>query len=271
MIEVCPDSAALARRAADLFRRDVERAVAARGAATVALAGGESPVETYRLLGAGGAARTPWPLVHLYWGDERCVPPDDPRSNFGLANDTFISRLALPAANLHRMHGEAEPEGAARAYEDELRAPPLFGSPKVALADGTAITPGPADGSSLPVFDLIFLGLGPDGHIASLFPHAPQLSEAERLCVTSVAPDGLRRISLTLPVLNAARHVLFLVNQAAKAGMVAKVIEGRPMPDEVPAQRIAPPLGRLTWLLTEEAAAGLSEAIRSASGPAEGA
>ena len=268
MIEVLEDARALARRAVELFAADVQSAAAARGVATVALTGGESPVDTYKLLGGQDVARRiPWQKVHLYWGDERCVPPDDPQSNFGLAQTTMLSRLSLLSANVHRMRGEDEPHEAARAYERELRAPP-FGrgsAPRrVVQAPGAARTPVLADGTGLPVFDFVFLGLGPDGHVASLFPHAPALNEAERLCVHTVAPDGGDRLSLTFPVLNAARSVVFLVNEPEKAGMVAEVIEGLRLPDAVPAQRVRPALGQLTWLLTEAAAAELSPAALGA-------
>jgi 6-phosphogluconolactonase len=272
MIEILADAAALARRAADLFVADVQGAAAARGAATVALTGGESPIDTYKLLGGQDLAlRIPWQRVHLYWGDERCVPPDDAQSNFGLAQATMLSRLSLPPGSVHRMRGEDEPEEAARAYERELRAPP-FGprsSPRsVVQSPGTARTPALGDGTGLPLFDFVFLGLGPDGHVASLFPHATTLNEAEKLCVHTVAPDGLDRLSLTFPVLNAARRVVFLVNEPDKAGVVAEVLEGLRLPDAVPAQRVHPVLGELTWLLTEAAATELSPEAREAVGRA---
>jgi len=247
-IEILPDEDALAARAADLFAQAAQEAAAARGRFAVALSGGASPRPLYRLLARQQfTQKIPWRRVHLYWGDERCVPPDDPESNHGAAERLFIRHVPIPAANVHRVRGEEGAERAADAYEEELRA----------LAARERPT------SELPVFDLVLLGLGADGHTASLFPHSPELEEVERLAVATVAPDGSPRVTVTYPVIGAARRVWFLVSGAAKAGMVAEVLEGLRVPKAVPAQAVAPVKGTLTWMLDEAAAAELSPALRS--------
>ena len=247
-IEILPDEDALAARAADLFAQAAQEAAAARGRFAAALSGGASPQPLYRRLARQQFTQTvPWRRVHLYWGDERCVPPDDPASNYGAAERLFIRHVPIPPTSVHRVHGEEGAERAADAYEEELRA----------LAARERPT------SELPVFDLVLLGLGSDGHTASLFPHSPELEEVERLAVATVAPDGSPRVTVTYPVIGAARRVWFLVSGAAKAGMVAEVLEGLRVPKAVPAQAVAPVKGTLTWLLDEAAAAELSPALRS--------
>jgi len=246
-IEVMPDAEALALRAADVFAMAAQAAAAARGRFAAALSGGETPRALYRNLARQQfAQKVPWRRVHLYWGDERCVPPDDPASNHGMACETFIRHVPILSANVHRMHGERDPEAAALAYEQELR--------------GLANLERPA--SEVPVFDFVLLGLGRDGHTASLFPHSPALDEEERFCVATEAPDGTARITVTWPVINSARRVVVLVSGADKAGMLAEVFEGFRLPKAVPAQAIAPVKGQLLWLLDEAASAELGPASR---------
>jgi len=242
-IEILPDGDSLAARAADLFAQAAQEAAAARGRFAVALSGGASPQPLYRWLARQQfTQKVPWRRVHLYWGDERCVPPDDPASNYGAAERLFIRHVPVLGENVHRIRGEEGAEGAADAYEQELRA----------LAARERPT------SELPVFDLVLLGLGADGHTASLFPHSPALEEVERLAVATEAPDGSPRVTVTFPVVGAARRVWFLVSGADKAGMVAEVLEGLRVPKAVPAQAVAPVKGSLTWLLDQAAAAELS-------------
>ncbi len=174
------------------------------------------------------------------------MPPGDPASNYGAAERLFIRHVPVLAENVHRVRGEEGAERAADAYEAELRA----------LAARERPT------SELPVFDLVLLGLGADGHTASLFPHSPALEEVERLAVATEAPDASPRVTVTFPVIDAARRVWFLVSGADKAGMVAEVLEGLRVPKAVPAQAVAPVKGSLTWLLDEAAAAELSPALR---------
>lgn len=247
-IEVLPNADAVAARGADLFAFAAQEAAAARGAFGAALSGGETPRALYRLLARQTfAQKIPWRRVHLYWGDERCVPPDDPRSNYGMAHEAFIRHVPIAADNVHRMRGELDPEQEARDYEELLLAPPL----RTAHA-----------AAAWPVFDLILLGLGNDGHTASLFPHSPALEVADRMVVPSSGEDTGPRLTITAPVINAARRVVFLVTGAAKAGMVAEVFEGLHIPGAIPAQLVAPDKGKLTWLLDEAAAADLSPAAK---------
>lgn len=246
-IEILPDAETLALRAADLFALVAQEAAAARGRFAVALSGGETPRAFYGVLARQQfSQKVPWRRVQLYWGDERCAPAHDPASNYGMARDTFIKHVPLPPVNVHRVHGEEEPERAAAAYEHELQALADLERPR----------------SELPVFDLVHLGLGKDGHTASLFPHSEALAEEDRLAVATEAPDGSPRVTITYPVINAARHVWFVVSGAEKAGMVAEVIEGLRAPKAVPAQAVSPVHGKLLWLLDEAAAAELSPALR---------
>jgi len=242
-IEILRDADAVALRAADLFALAAQEAAAARGRFAVALSGGETPRAFYRLLARQQfSKKIPWRRTHLYWGDERCVPPGDPDSNYGMAHDTFIRHVPIAAENVHRMRGEDPPEDAAHEYDGELRRLADLARPRV----------------DVPVFDLVLLGLGADGHTASLFPHSDALAVEDEFAVATAAPDGSPRLTVTAPVINAARRVWFLVSGAAKAGMVAEVIEGLRVPIAVPAQGVAPVHGTLTWFLDDAAAAELS-------------
>ncbi len=252
-IEILPDAEALALRGADLFAMAAQEAAAARGRFAVALSGGETPRALYRLLARQQyAQKVPWRRVEIYWGDERCVAPDDDASNYRAAREALLQHVTLAPGRVHRMRGEDEPEAAARAYDEELR--------QLAAAAKPA--------ADLPVFDLVLLGLGRDGHTASLFPHSPALADKERLCVATAAPDGSPRLTVTLPVLNAARRVIFLVAGEDKAGMVAEVFGGFRIPEAIPAQAVQPAKGTLTWLL-DRVAASLLEGDQ-AGGPGVG-
>jgi 6-phosphogluconolactonase len=246
-IEIFPDPDALALRAADMLAMAAQEGAAARGRFAVALSGGQTPKALYRMLARQQfSQKIPWRRVQLYWGDERCVPADDPASNYGAARETFIKHVPIPPANVHRMPGEEDPQKAADIYEAELR-------------DLAAKERPP---SGVPVFDLVLLGLGRDGHTASLFPRSDALTVEDRFCVATQAPDGSPRLTVTAPVVNAARRVWFYVSGADKAGMVAEVLEGLRAPLAVPAQGVAPVHGTLTWLLDEAAAAELSPNVR---------
>ena len=243
-IEVVGDAAAVAGRGADLFALLAQEAAAARGAFVVALSGGETPRALYRLLARQQfAQKVPWRRVYLYWGDERCVPPDDERSNYRMAHEAFIRHVPIPAENVHRMRGEDDPDEAARAYERLLSQPPARAASSQA---------------DLPVIDLLFLGLGADGHTASLFPHSPALAVEDRLVMPNEGQGTGQRLTVTYPVINAARRIVFVVSGEDKAGMVAEVLEGLRVPDAVPAQAVSPVHGSVTWLLDEAAASGLS-------------
>ncbi len=246
-IEVLPDAEAVARRGADLFVLAAQEA-AARPAFTAALSGGHAPRPLYALLARRQfAQKIPWRRVHLYWGDERCVPPDSPDSNYGMAHEAFIRHVPIPGDNVHRMHGEDDPDEAARAYERLLSQPPALAASSPA---------------GLPVLDFVLLGLGPDGHTASLFPHSSVLSVENRLVVVNQGEGTGPRLTMTYPVLNAARRVVFVVTGAAKAAIVAEVLEGPRAPKKIPAQGVAPVHGTVTWLLDEAAAGELSEGAR---------
>jgi 6-phosphogluconolactonase len=237
---VVPDAETLAQEAAGRFSEEARAAVESRGRFSVALSGGSTPEGTYRLLGREPYRdRVPWDRVHLFWGDERCVPPDDPGSNYHMADQTLIAHVPIPAENVHRMPGELAPEAAARAYRRELE--DFFCGP-------------------LPRLDLVLLGLGSDGHTASLFPGAESL-EALSDTVLAVEADyegrPARRVTLTLPAINAARQVLFLVSGESKAEIVARVLGTRT--GDLPAERVCPIAGELVWLLDEPAAGALAK------------
>jgi 6-phosphogluconolactonase len=178
-----------------------------------------------------------WQHVHVFWGDERCVPPDHPESNYRMVRETLLANIAIPPGNVHRMAGEKEPGIAAAEYEEELKS--FF-----QLASG-----------AFPRFDLILLGLGEDGHTASLFPGSDALEETKRLvAATYVAKLNAYRLTLTLPVLNHGAVVLFLVAGASKAAVVNEILRDDEPSARFPAARLDPPDGRLVWLMTADAA-----------------
>lgn len=215
----------------------MEDAVRGRGAAFVALAGGSTPAGTYGWL----ADRTlfPWEKVHFFWGDERCVPPDHPESNFRMVRGVLLDKLSAPGPRVHPIQAARPPDEAAAEYEQLLR----------------EVVPAGADG--VPALDLVILGLGEDGHTASLFPGTAVLEERSRLVLPGVAPvEPSARVTLTFAAVNAARRVLFLVSGERKARIVRDVLEG---PTGLyPAQRVSP-AGGAHWYLDAAAAAELSE------------
>lgn len=231
---IVPDSDALTRAAADLFAAEAQAALQAKERFAVALSGGSTPRALYQLL-----ADTPlaWENIHLFWGDERCVPPDHADSNYRMTAESLLNRIAIPPENIHRIQGELPPEEAALRYEDELR---RF------FADA-------------PRFDLILLGLGDDGHTASLFPDSPALHERTRwvAAVPHAAPPLplVPRVTLTLPVLNAARQVLFLVSGAGKAQRLAEVLRAPTASPLLPASMVRPGHGDILWMMDQPAAA----------------
>jgi 6-phosphogluconolactonase len=185
----------------------------------------------------------PWDKLHLYWVDERCVGPDDPESNYGVCRDLLLSKVPLPAEYVYRLEGELDPEEAAARYESVLR-----NSMKL-------------EGAESPAFDLVALGMGPDGHTASLFPHTPALDEIGRLVVANhVAQKETWRITLTWPVINQATEVVFEIDGAGKADVLAEVLTGPRDIERLPSQLIRPSNGKLLFLLDEAAAAKLPPA-----------
>ncbi len=240
---IWPDPAALALASARNFAEKVESAVARRGVARVAISGGSTPQAAFKLLAdpAHRFANTiPWDKLQLYWVDERCVPPDHPESNYGVCKKLLLDQVGLPAGNIHRMEGELDPEEAASRYESELR-----NSMKL-------------EGAESPAFDLLLLGMGDDGHTASLFPHTEGLNEIGRLCIANHVPQkDAWRITLTWPVINQSAEVVFEIAGAAKTERVAEVFAGPRDPERLPSQLIRPSNGRLLVQLDEVAAAKL--------------
>lgn len=240
-LRVVQDPAALSRTAAEEFVRLAAESVRERGRFAVALAGGNTPRAAYEQIASmweeapGGPID--WTGVHLFWGDERHVPPDDPQSNFRLAKESLIERVPIPLANVHPIPA-ANPDAreAASRYEREIRE--FF----------------ELQTNAMPRFDLVLLGMGPDGHIASIFPDTEAVEEATRLVMGNpVKTLHTWRITLTLPVLNAAAHVVILVSGREKAPALRRVLHGPHDPPLLPAERLAPN-GTLLWLADREAA-----------------
>lgn len=234
-IEIHPGAHAAARAVAASFAARAAAAVQAHGRFSAALTGGSGPVEAYRLLGEEPfRSRIPWEVVHLFWGDERCVPPGHERSNFRMANAAFIARVPVPPENVHRMRGELPPAGGAARAAEELAA--FFGG-------------------GVPRLDLVHLGVGPDGHVASLFPFSEPLHERGRTVTTNLhRPLGEPRITLTLPVLNAAARVEMIVIGRSKAPVARAVLRGPVDPFRLPAQFVRPADGELVWIMDSDAA-----------------
>jgi 6-phosphogluconolactonase len=252
-VMIASDRAELAQSAAEQLARSAARAVAARGRFTLALAGGSTPRDLYHRLAAEPLlAAMPWANVHLFWGDERCVPPDHEESNFRMVREALLDasthpehRPPIPAENIHRIAAELpDPNEAAARYEADLRA--FFG-----------LTP-----EEMPRFDLVLLGLGTDGHTASLFPGTGAVSISDRLCFSLwVERLATHRITLSLPVFLAARSVAFLAAGKDKAEKVEAIL-GEDAPrrsaDELPAAAVRPTMGELTWWLDRDAASRLA-------------
>lgn len=242
-IRIAEDAQELADRATEEFARRAQDAVLASGTFRVALAGGTTPRNLYRLLAEEGggspiAGKIPWGRTQVFFGDERAVPPDHPDSNYRMAYETLLSKVPIPPANVRRVHSEgADPALVASQYENALRE-------GFELPDGEA-----------PRFDLILLGLGADGHTASLFPGSEALRDSDALVAAPwVEKLKTRRYTLTPRVLNAAAHVVFLVSGADKADALKKVLEGDQPPSEVPARVVDPKNGQLLWLVDQDAA-----------------
>jgi 6-phosphogluconolactonase len=231
-----------ARTLSDLCRAKGE------GRISVALSGGSTPALLYEHLAKDYTTEIPWGRLDLFFGDERAVPPDHPDSNYRLALTSLLSRVPEPAPKVHRMPAEEKDlEAASRRYEEEIRG---------------AVPPGALQ---VPAFDLIWLGIGDDGHTASLFPGSAALDEKERLVVPSFVPSmGKHRMTFTFPLINGARKVQFLVFGKKKAPIVREILgqrgkEERPAPSPYPAARLSPRHGTLEWLLDREAARGIED------------
>jgi len=244
LIQIFPNVESLSLAAVELFQEQARRSAGRSGRFVVILSGGSTPKRTYEILAAPTSrARVPWDRVHVFWGDERCVPGDDPRKNARMAREAFLEHVPVPETQIHPVVCSPSAAAAAAGYEELLRG--FFGH-------------GP------PRCDLVLLGLGEDGHTASLFPGSPVLEERERW-VRDVPGQDFDRVTLTAPFINRAAAVVFLVAGAAKARVVREVIEGVYQPHRLPAQLIHPVRGALRWLLDRDAAAELEGA-----GPSRG-
>jgi 6-phosphogluconolactonase len=233
-LKIFADAAAVARALADLIVDTAIAAMADRGTFRVALSGGSTPRAAYELLGQESTAeQISWSDVYVYFGDERCVAPDDEQSNYRMAEKAFLEFVPIPPANVHRIRGEIDPATAAAEYADVLRTD--LGDP--------------------PVFDLVLLGLGPDGHTASLFPGTPPESDDDALVRAVYSKSqAMWRVTITPKVINAARTVAFAVEGVQKTAILATVLEGPRDPTKYPAQIVAPASERLLWLVDELAA-----------------
>ena len=238
-VRVCADAAEVARAAARQFVESAWQSIVREKSFCVALSGGSTPRALYQLLATREfRTQVDWAKVHLFWGDERAVPPDDPESNYGMARRELLLRIPIPPGNVHRMQADRADLGrAAQEYEEVLRRYLRLNS------------------NGFPRFHLILLGLGVDGHTASLFPGSRKMRDTLRWVSTPVNPSlGSRRMTLTLPVLNAAHQVLFLVIGSEKAAILRDVLEGKHDPP-LPAQLVTAPEGQRMFLVDEAAAA----------------
>ena len=234
-----PDLEALSRGAAEGVVRLAQAAVQERGRFTLALSGGKTPASLHRLLATEFRDRIPWEAVHAFWGDERYVPPEDPRSNYRMAQETLLRHVPIPGPNVHPMPALLpEIEEAAQAYEQTLR----------------SHFPGP-----WPRFDLILLGLGQDGHTASLFPNNPALDEKSRWVVAVDAAEAgpPLRLTLTLPAINQAANIYFLVAGREKSEALRWALGGEGDITACPAAGVRPQQGNLVWWADEGAGSGL--------------
>jgi len=236
----------LFRAAAEEFARCAVDATKSSGQFTVALSGGSTPRSLYALLASGIIPGIPWPKSYFFWGDERHVPPDHLESNYHMVQEAMLAKVPVPRPNVFRIHcEESNASVAARAYERDL-------------TEFFHLAPG-----AFPRFDLVLLGLGPDGHAASLFPGTAALNETTHLVVANWVEElHTFRITLTYPVLNHAANVMFLVSGKDKAAIVRRVLEDPAA--NLPSQKIAPADGRLLWLLDREASSALSPDTLSA-------
>ncbi len=237
-LRILKNAADLFEAAAAEFAAQASAAVRDSGKFTVALSGGSTPKTLYSLLATKPGI--PWDKIYFFWGDERHVPPDDPESNYRMANQALLSRVPARAENIFRIHSEEKDAAAAALqYEQTLR-------------DVFHLSPG-----TFPRFDLIFLGVGPDGHTASLFPGTSALTEMQRLVVANWVPKfNTDRITFTFPVLNAAACVIFVMSGADKAPILQNVLENTAA--DLPSQKVRPVNGKLIWMVDEPAAGTLS-------------
>ncbi len=238
---VCSNYDELSRQAATDFAAAAQHAVRERGRFMAVLSGGKTPVGAFRLLAGEMRNAVPWDRTYLFWSDERCVPADSPESNYGMAQRELLSHVPVPSGQVFRMKGELEPQRAADEYERQLR---------------EVFQPGAGE---VPRFDLLLLGMGDNGHTASLFPGSEALEETRRLVAAPhVVEVKMYRLTLTFPVLNNGRALMLLVSGQSKAATLARALRGPA--GELPVQRVRPSSGTLTWYVDEDAASQLRQA-----------
>ena len=233
---------ALSRAAAEYFLETAQAAVTARGKARIAISGGSTPKRTFALLANPAdpfLKAMPWEQIELDWVDERCVPPDHPDSNYRMTREAMLSKVPLKPEQVFRIEGELEPDAAAARYESTVRAQFRL------------------EGAEVPRFDVLALGMGDDGHTASLFPHTAALHELGRIAVANHVPQQKEswRVTLTRPVIVEATEVFFLIGGKDKADPLHRVLQGPYDPETLPSQLIQPKSGRLLYLLDKDAAA----------------
>ena len=242
-IRVFKDPERLSHDAATLFTEQTAKAIEERGRFLVTLNGGSTPNRLFQLLAMEYREKVDWDKVHVFWGDERCVSPDDPESSYGQARGVFLSHVPIPDSNIHRVNTDLGPAEASRDYSLTLKD---FASPPL----------------EFPRFDLVYLGMGEDGHTASLFPGSPVDVTEPTLSVTAHYQDRpANRVTLTQLVFNEARMVAFMVTGDRKAVTLAEVLSDRYNPAQYPAQRISPKNGTLIWLVDEDAAEKLPKEL----------
>jgi 6-phosphogluconolactonase len=236
------DYEALSYAAAGLFAQRARLSIEKTGRFSVALSGGHTPERAYQILADHPFSdRIPWEGVHIFWGDERCVPPEDPMSNQGMIQRTLLDQVPIPPSQIHPMGCWQSPGSAAMEYEKFLHE--YFGSVH-------------------PNFDLVFLGLGENGHTASLFPGKEVLHDTEHWVAEVYLPDqNLYRLTLTAGIINQASMIAFLVSGAKKASVLKEILEGKFNPERLPAQLIKPQNGDLLWLVDQEASALLTKEV----------
>jgi 6-phosphogluconolactonase len=240
IIKISESQSELATELAGEIAEMIGRAAFRKAPLTIALSGGSTPRLLFSVLGDKYPGNTDWKYVHFFWGDERCVPPDDADSNYGMTKKTLLDKIKIPGSNIHRIKGEAPPDREAVRYSAEIK--------KITRTL-----------NDLPIFDLIILGLGDDGHTASIFPGNRGLLFSEKICEVASHPlSGQQRVTITGPVINNADNIIFLVTGSGKAKIVADIIE-KPGAVSYPAASIEPVHGTLKWYLDIDAASMLSQ------------
>lgn len=236
IIKIFPTPYDLAEKCAEEMAGMIREFSVRKKNITIALSGGSTPELLYTLIVEKYSHSVPWQYVHFFWGDERCVAPDNVESNFGMARNKLLSKIEIPSANIHRIKGEEDPEQEAKRYAGEID---MFSVKK----------------ENIPSFDLILLGLGEDGHTASIFPGHLELFNSDKICEVATHPvTGQKRITFTGRVINNAAAVVFLVSGKKKAGVVDKLFKNDPVALNYPSGYVVPVHGSLSWFIDREAA-----------------